>query len=68
MLITYKHKESEMTKKDYIAIANIISNTRNAYNSTEVSEAFDTLVNELIAYMQDDNDRFNRDKFYVASR
>ncbi len=62
-----------MTKKNYIAIANIIKNAKisaTTHVNKIIGEAENTtadyIARELAVIMQEDNDQFNRDKFLTA--
>jgi hypothetical protein len=52
-----------MTRKDYIAVSDILSEYAPLVNQPEL---FDQMVNDFADYMQDDNDRFLRTRFIDA--
>jgi hypothetical protein len=52
-----------MTRRDYIAVSDILSEYAPLVNQPEL---FDQMVNDFADYMQDDNDRFLRTKFIDA--
>ena len=58
-----------MTRKDYIATAEILNNYVKKNNSSDkpsfVAE-FDELVNEFILFFEKDNERFDSEKFWEA--
>jgi hypothetical protein len=58
-----------MTRKDYIATAEILNNYVKKNNSADkpsfVAE-FDELVNEFISFFENDNERFDSEKFWEA--
>ena len=58
-----------MTRKDYIATAEILNNYVKKNNPAEkpsfVAE-FDELVNEFISFFEKDNERFDSEKFWEA--
>ena len=58
-----------MTRKDYIATAEILNNYVKKNNSVDkpsfVAE-FDELVNEFISFFEKDNERFDSEKFWEA--
>jgi len=51
-----------MTRKDYVATAEILN--KNAYELG--SNLLDTLANQFIEMFENDNPRFNADKFWEA--
>ena len=51
-----------MTRKDYVATANILSNFKDEMNYT----AFEDLVNEFIEFFESDNPRFDAIRFADA--
>jgi hypothetical protein len=60
-----------MTKKDYIAIANIIKSTYNKRSSNDaidfkIDEIRNNFVISLANYFEIDNQKFNRPKFINA--
>jgi hypothetical protein len=60
-----------MTKKDYIAIANIIKSTYNKRSSNDaidfkIDEIRNNFVISLANYFEIDNPKFNRPKFINA--
>lgn len=60
-----------MTKKDYIAIANIIKNTYNKKTNNDsidfkIDESRNNFVICLADYFEIDNPKFNRQKFIGA--
>lgn len=64
-----------MTQKDYIKIAQVIFVVKNqsmldAVNIVErntINKTLDLLVSKLATILKEDNDRFDRTKFYRAS-
>jgi hypothetical protein len=52
-----------MTRKDYIATADILSN----YSFGMDSLLFANIVNDFVDMFEKDNERFNADKFIEAS-
>lgn len=57
-----------MTRKDYVAIAKVIAETRAAYgqDSPAVENALVFLTYRMAQHMAADNARFNRDTFLAA--
>jgi len=54
-----------MTKKDYIAVANILQGNK---GMTEKSETMrDSIATDLADLFQKDNPRFDRDRFSIAA-
>jgi len=52
-----------MTRKDYVAVANILKE----YKNEMTAEAHSNLVNDFADYMEKDNDRFQDMLFLKAS-
>ncbi len=57
-----------MTRKDYVAVADILSEYAPGANevSWEEPQLFDQMVREFADYMAEDNPRFMRNKFIDA--
>lgn len=55
-----------MSKKDYVAIANVIIKVHNNYNvHRDYDKAMDVLIDSLCQVFKRDNSSFNEDKFYT---
>ena len=56
-----------MTKKDYIAVAKIIAdNEVGIVGTIDLYLRKDNLVHDLVLYFEDENPKFDRDKFEEA--
>lgn len=55
-----------MSKKDYVAVARIISNTRELCQAKEAREATTYIASDLAREFVKDNPRFDSDKFLRA--
>ena len=55
-----------MTRKDYVAIAERIAETRKYHERDEAVDALDFLARDLAQHMANDNPRFNRARFLKA--
>jgi hypothetical protein len=56
-----------MTRKDYVATANILADARDSFCSTpETEDTFENLVADFAEMFLKDNDRFNTRIFYSA--
>jgi len=58
-----------MTRKDYNLLAEVIKDTREEFNYLNLSsrELLNALTNKLINRLENDNPRFDSEKFYKAS-
>jgi hypothetical protein len=58
-----------MTRKDYIATAAILNNylkRNNSESHPQLVAEFDELVNDFISFFENDNARFDSEKFWEA--
>ena len=56
-----------MSRKDYIAIADIIRTARNRHPGLSHDIAISYITQELVDYLASNNPRFDRDKFIQAT-
>jgi hypothetical protein len=58
-----------MTRKDYVATASILNNylkRNNSESHPQLVAEFDELVNDFISFFENDNARFDSEKFWEA--
>ena len=55
-----------MTKKNYIAIARIIKDIKDANSNADVSEILHVVVDSLSQYFEEDNKLYDEDRFFNA--
>lgn len=57
-----------MSRKDYVAIASVISSQYASAPSMDAKQAIARVTLSLADVLQADNPRFNRERFYAATR
>lgn len=58
-----------MTRKDYVSTASILNNylkRNNSESHPQLVAEFDELVNDFISFFENDNARFDSEKFWEA--